>query len=116
MKDTSLDLQAGKNISSACTPTQCCFLGFAVRQTFFSQHDSICNIEMEGGGGGGGSCKTELWCLSRLNLLSVSAVLSEIVAIYLNFVIVSNRKCCRSWFLHVLLTYIRDRVAYFVLT
>ena len=47
-------------IENPAPPTQCYFLGFAIRQTFFSQHNSIGNIEMGevccvcvGGGGGG---------------------------------------------------------------
>ena len=38
-----------KSILSPSSPTQCCLMGFAVRQTLFARHDSIDNIEMGGG-------------------------------------------------------------------
>ena len=38
-----------KGILSPSPPTQCCFMGFAVRQALFARHDSIDNIEMGGG-------------------------------------------------------------------
>ena len=70
-----LSFRRVESISSPSPPTQCCFMGFAVRQALLVQHNSIDNIEMWGGGLRNRSVVLKLvdtWP-------SVSTVLSKIV-------------------------------------